>query len=255
MEFGICAHAPGRVGRIEVEVGDKISEGQTCVVLEAMSVEMPVPVAMSGRVKRIDCAVGQAVSEDEVLFILEGGAKKPARKRARKKKIKPVDFDDIKAPAGSQKVTKKDLDALEAEYGELPRLYRELVTRFGAGEYRGTLGVCGPAQVRKWTTQWRVEFFGKQLLDFKDHVRLPTLKALLWANVNDVLSPDDVPKLVVLALASAGDLATITFVSGEPERLLRFPRPGRLGLEVEEVGPTFAHAIAKYFEDDDDDDE
>jgi hypothetical protein len=165
----------------------------------------------------------------------------------------PVDFDAIEPAPGHVQVTEAELDALEKEYGALPPRYREFMGRFGAGDYRGVLGVLGPAQVRA-TTEARRTFFKDNLLLFKGTVRLRTLKTTLWQNANDVLSPDDVTRLVVLAQATGGDLATLAFVSGEAGRLLRFQRPGRK-TRIEQVGPTFAHAIAKYFEDEEEDED
>jgi pyruvate/2-oxoglutarate dehydrogenase complex dihydrolipoamide acyltransferase (E2) component len=253
MELGICAHIPGRVVRIEVGVGDSVAVGDSPVVLEAMGVEMPVEAARGGRVTRIDCVLGQGVREDDVLVLIDDGTKRvrpPTRSRPRKPPS-PVAWTAIQPVPGSLKVTKKDLDALEAEFGDLPPGYRDFMMRFGAAEFGGILGVYTPDQVRK-TTADRRPFFREHLLEFEAHVRLATLQTKLWANANDVLVPDDIARLVVIAHATAGDLATLAFVSGSPERLLRFQRPSMKSV-IEDVGPTFAHAIAKYFEDLEDD--
>jgi len=250
MDVGICAHMPGKVLRIEVRVGDDVAIGDEPVVLEAMGMEMPAPAGAGGRVKRIDCAVGQGVAEDDVLFVLEDGRRPAAARKARPRKPPtPVPWTAIKPVPGSTKVTKKDLDALEAEVGPLPPAYRDFMMRFGAAEFGGILGVYTPDQVRK-TTADRRPFFREHLLEVENHVRLATLKTKLWANANLVLVPDDVLRLVVLAHATAGDLASIAFVSGEPGRLYRFERPS-MKSTILDVGPTFAHAIAKYFEEDD----
>jgi hypothetical protein len=44
-------------------------------------------------------------------------------------------------------------------------------------------------------------------------------------------------------------LATLAFVARQPARLYRFQRPSMKSM-IEDVGPTFAPAIAKYFEED-----
>ncbi len=65
------AHITGTVWKIEVEVGDKIGEGDTVVILESMKMEMPVEAEDSGTVAEIRCEEGQSVSEGDVLVVLE----------------------------------------------------------------------------------------------------------------------------------------------------------------------------------------
>jgi len=65
------AHITGTVWKIEVAVGDEVSEGDTVVILESMKMEMPVESEDEGVVKEILCAEGQAVSEGDALVVLE----------------------------------------------------------------------------------------------------------------------------------------------------------------------------------------
>jgi acetyl-CoA carboxylase biotin carboxyl carrier protein len=65
------AHITGTVWKIEVAVGDEVSEGDTVVILESMKMEMPVESEDEGVVKRILCEEGQAVSEGDALVVLE----------------------------------------------------------------------------------------------------------------------------------------------------------------------------------------
>jgi len=65
------AHITGVVWKVECEVGDKVGEGDTVVVLESMKMEMPVEAEDAGTVKEILCAEGQAVSEGDTLVVLE----------------------------------------------------------------------------------------------------------------------------------------------------------------------------------------
>ena len=65
------AHITGTVWKIEVEVGDRIEEGDTVVVLESMKMEMPVEAEDSGTVAEIRCEEGQAVNEGDTLVVLE----------------------------------------------------------------------------------------------------------------------------------------------------------------------------------------
>jgi acetyl-CoA carboxylase biotin carboxyl carrier protein len=65
------AHITGTVWKIEVAVGDEVSEGDTVVILESMKMEMPVESEDEGVVKAILCEEGQAVSEGDALVVLE----------------------------------------------------------------------------------------------------------------------------------------------------------------------------------------
>jgi acetyl-CoA carboxylase biotin carboxyl carrier protein len=67
----IAAHITGNVWKVEVEVGDEISDGDTVVILESMKMEIPVEAEDDGTVKEIRCEEGQAVSEGDVLVVLE----------------------------------------------------------------------------------------------------------------------------------------------------------------------------------------
>lgn len=67
----VPAHITGTVWKIEVEVGQKVSEGDTLVILESMKMEMPVDAEEAGTVKEIRCKEAQAVDEGDVLVVLE----------------------------------------------------------------------------------------------------------------------------------------------------------------------------------------
>jgi acetyl-CoA carboxylase biotin carboxyl carrier protein len=65
------AHITGTVWKIECEVGQQITEGDTVVILESMKMEMPVEAEDDGTVKEIACKEGQSVSEGDTLVVLE----------------------------------------------------------------------------------------------------------------------------------------------------------------------------------------
>ena len=65
------AHITGTVWKIEVEVGDRVEEGDTVVVLESMKMEMPVEAEDPGVVTEIRCEEGQSVAEGDTLVVLE----------------------------------------------------------------------------------------------------------------------------------------------------------------------------------------
>jgi acetyl-CoA carboxylase biotin carboxyl carrier protein len=59
------------VWKIEVKVGQKVSSGDTLVILESMKMEMPVEATEDGTVKEIRCKEAQPVNEGDVLVVLE----------------------------------------------------------------------------------------------------------------------------------------------------------------------------------------
>ncbi len=65
------AHITGTVWKIECEVGQQVTEGDTVVILESMKMEMPVEAEDDGKVKEIACKEGQSVSEGDTLVVLE----------------------------------------------------------------------------------------------------------------------------------------------------------------------------------------
>ena len=67
----IEAYITGTVWKIECQVGDQISEGDTVVILESMKMEMPVEAEDPGTVKEIRVEEGQSVQEGDVLVVLE----------------------------------------------------------------------------------------------------------------------------------------------------------------------------------------
>ncbi|MDP9033736.1 MAG: acetyl-CoA carboxylase biotin carboxyl carrier protein subunit [Myxococcota bacterium] len=70
MATSVEAHITGTVWKIEVKPGDTVVEGQVCVVIESMKMEMPVEAPRAGRVETVAVAEGQAVSEGELLITL-----------------------------------------------------------------------------------------------------------------------------------------------------------------------------------------
>ena len=71
MSVAVEAHITGTVWKIEVAVGDTVSDGDTVVILESMKMEIPVESEDDGVVKEIRCEEGQSVSEGDVLVVLE----------------------------------------------------------------------------------------------------------------------------------------------------------------------------------------
>lgn len=58
-------------GKPFVAVGDRVSQGQTLLIIEAMKVMNPIPAPHSGTVKQIHAADGRPVEFGEVLLVVE----------------------------------------------------------------------------------------------------------------------------------------------------------------------------------------
>jgi acetyl-CoA carboxylase biotin carboxyl carrier protein len=67
----VAAHITGTVWKIEVKVGQKVSSGDTLVILESMKMEMPVEATEDGTVAEIRCKESQPVNEGDVLVVLK----------------------------------------------------------------------------------------------------------------------------------------------------------------------------------------
>ena len=67
MATSVNAHITGTVWKIEVRVGDAVSEGQTVVILESMKMEMPVESPAAGKVQAVLVKEGDAVEEGRPL--------------------------------------------------------------------------------------------------------------------------------------------------------------------------------------------
>jgi acetyl-CoA carboxylase biotin carboxyl carrier protein len=59
----INAHITGTVWKIEIKVGEEVSEGTVVAILESMKMEMPVEAEIEGIVEEILVVEGQAITE------------------------------------------------------------------------------------------------------------------------------------------------------------------------------------------------
>ena len=71
MPTSVNAHITGTVWKIEVKEGEAVTEGQVCVIIESMKMEMPVEAPSAGTVDTIHVKEGQAVSEGDTLVTLK----------------------------------------------------------------------------------------------------------------------------------------------------------------------------------------
>ncbi len=66
----LLAPMPGMIVKYEKKVGDKVEQGETVVVLEAMKMENALPAPTSGTIKAIDFASGDSITKGAVLCVI-----------------------------------------------------------------------------------------------------------------------------------------------------------------------------------------
>ncbi len=71
MSVEILAPMPGKILDVLVKVGDKVSEDDELLILEAMKMENPVYAIADGVVKEIKVNKGDTVESDQLLVVLE----------------------------------------------------------------------------------------------------------------------------------------------------------------------------------------
>jgi acetyl/propionyl-CoA carboxylase alpha subunit len=67
----IAAVMPGKLLRLEVAVGDTVSEKQTVAIMESMKMESALPAPKAGRVTEIRCQPGQVVDMGQVIMVID----------------------------------------------------------------------------------------------------------------------------------------------------------------------------------------
>jgi pyruvate carboxylase subunit B len=69
-EGDITTAMPGVVVSVKVRVGDRVHEGQTVLIVEAMKMETEVHTPIAGEVQAIYVNEGDRVNPDEVLVVI-----------------------------------------------------------------------------------------------------------------------------------------------------------------------------------------
>ena len=67
----IKAHITGNIWKIEVKVGDDISEGTVVSILESMKMEMPVEAEEDGTITAVLVKEGDPIKEGAPMFEFE----------------------------------------------------------------------------------------------------------------------------------------------------------------------------------------
>ncbi|OGP83664.1 MAG: acetyl-CoA carboxylase biotin carboxyl carrier protein subunit [Deltaproteobacteria bacterium RBG_13_65_10] len=70
MAIEVPAHITGTVWKIEKQVGETVSEGDTIVILESMKMEMPIEAPSAGTISEIRVAEGASVNEGDVVAVI-----------------------------------------------------------------------------------------------------------------------------------------------------------------------------------------
>ena len=71
MSMEVLAPMPGKIIDVLVKVGDKVSEDDELLILEAMKMENPVYAPADGVVKEIRVSKDDTIDSDQLLMILE----------------------------------------------------------------------------------------------------------------------------------------------------------------------------------------
>jgi biotin carboxyl carrier protein len=66
----IRALMPGKLLRLEVKVGDQVSEKQIVAIMESMKMESALQAPKTGRIAEIRCRQGQVVEMGEVIMVI-----------------------------------------------------------------------------------------------------------------------------------------------------------------------------------------
>ena len=67
----IQSEVTGTVWKIEMKVGDSVSDGDTIMILESMKMEIPVLAPRGGTLQEIHVAEGDTVAEGQTVATLE----------------------------------------------------------------------------------------------------------------------------------------------------------------------------------------
>lgn len=61
----------GTVWKIELAVGDQVSEGDVIMILESMKMEIPVEAESDGVIASINVKPGDSVEDDQILCVVQ----------------------------------------------------------------------------------------------------------------------------------------------------------------------------------------
>ncbi|MYD43039.1 MAG: biotin/lipoyl-binding carrier protein [Gammaproteobacteria bacterium] len=70
-KHNVESEVTGSVWKVQVEVGDAVSEGDVLLILESMKMEIPVESPTDGTVAELRVEPEEAVQEDQVVAVIE----------------------------------------------------------------------------------------------------------------------------------------------------------------------------------------
>ena len=70
-QLSVESEVTGKVWKIEVNQGDRVSAGDVLIILESMKMEIPIESPRDGTIKEILVAAEESVAEDQVVAIIE----------------------------------------------------------------------------------------------------------------------------------------------------------------------------------------
>ncbi|RTL49133.1 MAG: urea carboxylase, partial [Rhodocyclaceae bacterium] len=66
----VATHVAGSLWKIEAQVGDRVKEGQTLVIVESMKMEIPLVAPCSGKLTHLFCKEGAGVAAGQDLLVI-----------------------------------------------------------------------------------------------------------------------------------------------------------------------------------------
>jgi acetyl-CoA carboxylase biotin carboxyl carrier protein len=70
-EQSVQSDIAGSVWKVEVKVGDRVSEDDTLIVLESMKMEIPVAAPCAGTILSLEVAEGDSITEGQLLAVIQ----------------------------------------------------------------------------------------------------------------------------------------------------------------------------------------
>ena len=67
----VSANIPGKIVTIEVKEGQKVSEGQVVLILEAMKMQNEIQAPVNGTVISVNCGEGDSIEANVPLVVIE----------------------------------------------------------------------------------------------------------------------------------------------------------------------------------------
>ncbi|MFL2957265.1 MAG: biotin/lipoyl-containing protein [Candidatus Thalassarchaeaceae archaeon] len=67
----VSSSIPGKIISLNVNIGDKVQEGEVLAILEAMKMQNEIVAPIKGTIKQINCDIGDSIIANAPLIIIE----------------------------------------------------------------------------------------------------------------------------------------------------------------------------------------